>query len=71
MAKLIIHILDIGDDKPLPYLKIGVYDVHPLLDWRSIRLCLDYLDIFKTQLGDILQASTLSSKAVLVSNNIY
>ncbi|MBH8573224.1 phosphoenolpyruvate--protein phosphotransferase [Nostocaceae cyanobacterium CENA369] len=54
---LIIRTLDIGGDKPLPYLKIGVREANPFLGWRGIRFCLDSPELFKTQLRAILRAS--------------
>ncbi len=53
---LIIRTLDIGGDKPLPYLNQGAED-NPFLGWRGIRFCLDRPDILKGQLRAILQAS--------------
>lgn len=54
---LIIRTLDVGGDKPLPYLRIGFSEANPFLGWRGIRFCLDHLDLFKTQLRAILRAS--------------
>lgn len=54
---LIIRTLDVGGDKPLPYLKVGLREANPFLGWRGIRFCLDHLDLFKTQLRAILRAS--------------
>ncbi len=54
---LIIRTLDVGGDKPLPYLRIGFPEANPFLGWRGIRFCLDHLDLFKTQLRAILRAS--------------
>ncbi|MEH2255243.1 phosphoenolpyruvate--protein phosphotransferase [Nostoc sp.] len=54
---LIIRTLDVGGDKPLPYLRIGLREANPFLGWRGIRFCLDHLDLFKTQLRAILRAS--------------
>jgi phosphocarrier protein FPr len=51
---LIIRTLDIGGDKPLPYLNLG-QEANPFLGWRGIRLCLDYPDLLKTQLRAILR----------------
>ena len=51
----IIRTLDIGGDKPAPYLAIGE-ELNPFLGWRAIRLCLDKPDMFKTQLRAILRA---------------
>lgn len=53
---LIIRTLDIGGDKKLPYLRIPE-EANPFLGWRAIRICLERLDIFKTQLRAILRAS--------------
>jgi phosphocarrier protein FPr len=53
---LIIRTLDIGGDKPLPYLKQEP-EANPFLGLRGIRFCLANPDIFKTQLRAILQAS--------------
>ncbi|MEA5503039.1 phosphoenolpyruvate--protein phosphotransferase [Halotia wernerae UHCC 0503] len=54
---LIIRTLDVGGDKPLPYLKTGFAEANPFLGWRGIRFCLDHPQIFKTQLRAILKAS--------------
>ncbi len=53
---LIIRTLDVGGDKPLPYLDLGHED-NPFLGWRAIRFCLDHPDLFKSQLRAILRAS--------------
>lgn len=53
---LIIRTLDVGGDKPLPYI-VKVPEANPFLGWRGIRFCLDHPDLFKTQLRAILRAS--------------
>ena len=53
---LIIRTLDVGGDKPLPYLDPG-QEANPFLGWRGIRLCLDQPAILETQLRAILRAS--------------
>lgn len=53
---LIIRTLDVGGDKPLPYLNLG-REENPFLGWRGIRFCLDKPEIFKPQLRAILRAS--------------
>lgn len=53
---LIIRTLDVGGDKPIPYLNLP-QENNPFLGWRGIRFCLDHPDIFKTQLRAILKAS--------------
>jgi phosphocarrier protein FPr len=52
----IIRTLDVGGDKPLPYLKLQP-ESNPFLGKRGIRFCLENQDIFKTQLRAILRAS--------------
>ncbi|MBE9189806.1 phosphoenolpyruvate--protein phosphotransferase [Gloeocapsopsis crepidinum LEGE 06123] len=52
----IIRTLDVGGDKPLPYVKLQP-ESNPFLGKRGIRFCLDNQDIFKTQLRAILRAS--------------
>ena len=52
---LIIRTLDVGGDKPLPYLDLG-HEENPFLGWRGIRFCLDRPAIFKPQLRAILRA---------------
>lgn len=54
---LIIRTLDVGGDKPLPYIDLGQED-NPFLGWRGIRFCLDQPGIFKPQLRAILRASS-------------
>lgn len=54
--QVIIRTLDIGADK-----KIGYFDLdeeeNPALGYRAIRICLDRVEIFKTQLRAILRAA--------------
>ncbi len=53
---LIIRTLDVGGDKPLPYLDLGA-EANPFLGWRAIRLCLAKPDLFKAQLRAIVRAA--------------
>jgi phosphocarrier protein FPr len=53
---LIIRTLDVGGDKPLPYLPIPRED-NPFLGERGIRVALDRPQIFRTQLRAALRAS--------------
>lgn len=52
---LIIRTLDIGGDKPLPYLDMPP-EANPFLGVRAIRLTLRRPDLFQTQLRAILRA---------------
>ncbi len=60
----IIRTLDIGGDKELKYLKLEK-EANPFLGYRAIRLCLDNLTIFKTQLRAILRASAFGKLAIM------
>jgi multiphosphoryl transfer protein len=53
---VIIRTLDVGGDKPLPYIDLGSEE-NPFLGWRGIRFCLGQPDLFKTQLRAICRAS--------------
>jgi phosphoenolpyruvate-protein phosphotransferase len=53
---LIIRTLDIGGDKPVPYLDMGA-EMNPFLGVRGLRLGLKEPDLLKTQLRAILRAS--------------
>lgn len=53
---VIVRTLDVGGDKPLPYLDLGAEE-NPFLGWRGIRFCLDRPQVFKPQLRAVLRAS--------------
>ncbi len=53
---LIIRTVDVGGDKPIPYLQVEE-EANPFLGWRGIRLCLDRPDLLRTQMRAILRAS--------------
>lgn len=53
--RVVMRTLDIGGDKPLPYLPIE--EDNPFLGWRGIRFTLDHPDIFLIQLRAMLRAS--------------
>ena len=62
--QVIIRTLDIGGDKELKYLKLEK-EANPFLGYRAIRLCLDNLNIFKTQLRALLKASHYGNIAIM------
>jgi phosphocarrier protein FPr len=62
---VIIRTLDIGGDKPLPYIDLG-QEANPFLGWRAIRMCLAQPDFFKIQLRAILRAAALHPIKVMV-----
>lgn len=53
---LIIRTLDAGGDKNIPYLNVEE-EMNPFLGYRAIRICLDEIDLFKTQVKAILRVS--------------
>lgn len=59
-----VRTLDVGGDKPLPYLRIPV-ESNPYLGLRAARLSLRYPEIFRTQLRAILQAGVESDLRLL------
>ncbi len=60
----IIRTLDAGGDKDIPYLHLEKED-NPFLGHRAIRLCLDNVEMFKTQLRAILRASNYGNLAIM------
>jgi len=58
MGKLpvIVRTLDVGGDKPLPYIEMQ-HEENPFLGERGIRLCLNRPELFRQQLRAILRAS--------------
>lgn len=61
---VIIRTLDIGGDKELPYFTFEHED-NPFLGWRAIRICLDQVDVLKTQLRAILRASAFGNLRIM------
>ncbi len=59
-----IRALDVGADKPLPYLDIPKED-NPSLGWRGIRLLLKHKDLIRTQISAILKAASGSTVKIL------
>lgn len=53
---VVIRTLDVGGDKPLPYLPIPLEE-NPFLGQRGVRVCLNRPDVFRPQLRAILRAS--------------
>jgi len=61
---VIIRTLDIGGDKKSPIFEIPEED-NPFLGWRAIRLCLEKVELFKTQLSAILRASVMGNVKIM------
>ncbi len=62
--KVIIRTLDIGADKQVDYFNLDKED-NPAMGYRAIRICLDRVDVFKTQLRAIYRASVFGTLAIM------
>ena len=62
--KVIIRTLDIGADKQADYFNIEKEE-NPALGFRAIRICLERVDMFKTQLRAIYRASAFGKAAIM------
>ncbi len=61
---VIIRTLDIGGDKPLPYVKVQPED-NPFLGERGLRLCLNRPELMREQLRAILRAAGYGSLRIM------
>ena len=62
--QVVIRTLDIGADKQVDYFNMPS-EANPALGYRAIRICLDRVDIFKTQLRALLRASAYGKIAIM------
>jgi phosphotransferase system enzyme I (PtsI) len=62
---LIIRTFDLGGDKLAPGAVEITDELNPFLGWRAIRLCLENIEIFKTQLRAILRASVVGNIKIM------
>jgi phosphoenolpyruvate-protein phosphotransferase len=53
---VVVRTIDVGGDKEIPYIDLGV-EANPFLGFRAIRMCLADPDFFKIQLRALLRAS--------------
>lgn len=61
---VIIRTLDLGGDKFLSHLELP-REINPFMGWRAIRLSLERVDIFKTQLRAILRAAQFGKVKIM------
>jgi len=61
---VIIRTLDLGGDKFLSHFPVPE-QINPFMGWRAIRLCLEKVDIFKTQLRAILRAACFGKVKIM------
>ncbi|MBQ9486303.1 MAG: phosphoenolpyruvate--protein phosphotransferase, partial [Selenomonadaceae bacterium] len=60
----VIRTMDIGGDKPLPYIQVGEEE-NPFLGYRAIRISLQRRDLFMPQLKAILRAGKFGKAAIM------
>lgn len=61
----VIRTMDIGGDKPLPYLQVPDEE-NPFLGYRAIRICLNRPDVFMPQVKAILRAGVYGKAAMML-----
>ena len=61
---VIVRTLDIGGDKPLPYIHLKP-ELNPFLGERGIRLCLNRPELFREQLRAILRAAPFGNLRIM------
>ncbi len=62
--KVVIRTMDIGADKQVDYFNLDKEE-NPAMGYRAIRICLDRVDIFKTQLRALYRASAFGNIAIM------
>lgn len=62
--KVVIRTLDIGADKQVDYFNME-HEENPAMGYRAIRICLDRIDIFKTQLRALYRASAFGTISIM------
>lgn len=63
--EVIIRTFDIGADKKVSYFPLPD-EANPALGYRSVRICLDHVDMFKTQLRALYRASAFGKLSIMV-----
>ncbi len=61
---VIVRTLDLGADKQAPYFNLG-HEENPALGYRAIRICLNEIEIFRTQLRALLRASVYGNLSIM------
>lgn len=62
--RVIIRTLDIGADKQIDYFNMP-HEENPAMGYRAIRICLDRVEVFRTQLRALLRASAYGNIAIM------
>ena len=62
--KVVIRTLDIGADKQVEYFNME-HEENPAMGYRAIRICLDRIEVFKTQLRALYRASAFGTISIM------
>lgn len=62
---VVIRTIDIGGDKPIPYLP-PLHEPNPFLGWRGVRFAMRFPDLFQVQLRALLRAATEGDLRVML-----
>jgi phosphoenolpyruvate-protein phosphotransferase len=62
---VIIRTLDIGGDKPLPYLQLPA-EANPFLGYRGVRIYAEHAELLRTQLRAVLRASSAGRLQIML-----
>ena len=62
--KVVIRTLDIGADKQVDYFNMDKEE-NPAMGYRAIRICLDRVEIFKTQIRALYRASAFGTISIM------
>ncbi len=63
--KVVIRTLDIGADKQASYFQLD-QEENPAMGYRAVRICLDRVEVFKTQLRALFRASAYGNISIMV-----
>lgn len=62
---VIVRTIDIGGDKPIPYLP-QLHETNPFLGWRGVRFAMRFPDLFRAQLRALLRAATAGDLRIML-----
>jgi phosphotransferase system enzyme I (PtsI) len=62
---VVVRTIDIGGDKDIPYLHLP-REANPFLGVRGVRLCMEYPDLFQTQVRALLRAAPYGNLWVMI-----
>jgi len=62
---VVIRTLDVGGDKPLPYLNLPA-EANPFLGYRAVRIYAEFEDLFTAQIRALLRASAFGQLKIMI-----